>query len=63
LAGGGVWTKRGHDDAAGRASVTAINAYAASHCISAVIASSFASFCIVFTVETRVVFGQHVLEK
>ena len=34
----------------------AINAYAASHCISAVIASSFASFCIVFTVETRVVF-------
>jgi hypothetical protein len=31
--------------------------------ISAMIASSFASFCIVFTVETRVVFGQHVLEK
>jgi hypothetical protein len=43
--------------------VTAINAYAASHGIWAVIASSFASFCIVFTVETRVVFGQHVLEK
>jgi hypothetical protein len=43
--------------------VTAINAYAPSHCISAVIASGFASFCIVFTVETRVVFGQHVLEK
>jgi hypothetical protein len=31
--------------------------------IAAMIASSFASFCIAFTVETCVVFGQHVLEK
>jgi hypothetical protein len=43
--------------------VTAINPYAASRTISAMIASSFASFCIVFTVEAGVVFGQHVLEK
>ena len=43
--------------------MTAINPYAASRSISAMIASSFASSCIVFTVETRVVFGQHVLEK
>jgi hypothetical protein len=43
--------------------VTAINAYAASHCISAVIASSFASFCIVFTVETRVYFMTGLIFK
>jgi len=43
--------------------VTAINPYAASRSISAMIASSFASFCIVFTVESRVVFGQHVFGK
>jgi hypothetical protein len=43
--------------------VTAINPYAASRSIPAMMASSFASFGMVFAVEARVAFGQHVPEK